>query len=182
MAYLYIQAVHIIGVVIWFAGLFYLGRLFVYHKEAEARPELERKVLLEQFALMEKRLWFAITWPGLCITVAFGIFMLFSIGMPGWIHAKLLLVVFLVAYHLYCGVLRTQLSEGRCRWTSKQLRMFNEVPSLLLVAIVFIVVLKDAFSWPILLGILALLGVSIMYTVKWYAKKRQQADAASASA
>ena len=68
-SYLYIQAIHIIGVVVWFAGLFYIGRLFVYHKEASRRPEPERKILEEQFTIMERRLWYAITWPGLCITV-----------------------------------------------------------------------------------------------------------------
>ncbi|MEC7218554.1 MAG: CopD family protein, partial [SAR324 cluster bacterium] len=118
-SYLYIQAIHIIGVVVWFAGLFYIGRLFVYHKEASRRPEPERKILEEQFAIMERRLWYAITWPGLCITMIFGTLMLLYIGLPPWIHAKLGLVVLLVGYHLYCGRLRRQLEEGTCRWNGR---------------------------------------------------------------
>ena len=172
-SYLYIQAIHIIGVVVWFAGLFYIGRLFVYHKEASRRPEQERKILEEQFTIMERRLWYAITWPGLCITMAFGTLMLLYIGLPPWIHSKLGLVVLLVGYHFYCGRLRKQLEEGTCSWNGRLLRMFNEVPALLLVAIVFIVVLKDLLSWTVLLIILVLLAISILVTIKWYARHRK---------
>ncbi len=73
MYYLYLKVFHIIGVIVWFAGLFYLGRLFVYHREAEDRPELERTTLKSQFSLMERRLYYGIAWPGLCISVVFGI-------------------------------------------------------------------------------------------------------------
>ena len=174
-SYLYIQAIHIIGVVVWFAGLFYIGRLFVYHKEASRRPEPERKILEEQFTIMERRLWYAITWPGLCITVVFGTLMLLYIGLPPWIHTKLALVALLIVYHLYCGRLQKQLEEGNCRWNARLLRLFNEAPALLLVAIVFNVVLKDLLSWTVLLVILALLAVSIFITVRWYTRHRKSA-------
>ena len=174
-SYLYIQAIHIIGVVVWFAGLFYIGRLFVYHKEASRRPEPERKILEEQFTIMERRLWYAITWPGLCITMVFGTLMLLYIGLPPWIHTKLALVALLIVYHLYCGRLQKQLEEGNCRWNARLLRLFNEVPALLLVAIVFNVVLKDLLSWTVLLVILALLAVSIFVTVRWYTRHRKSA-------
>ena len=174
-SYLYIQAIHIIGVVVWFAGLFYIGRLFVYHKEASRRPEPERKILEEQFTIMERRLWYAITWPGLCITMVFGTLMLLYIGLPPWIHTKLALVALLIVYHLYCGRLQKQLEEGNCRWNARLLRLFNEAPALLLVAIVFNVVLKDLLSWTVLLVILALLAVSIFVTVRWYTRHRKSA-------
>jgi putative membrane protein len=103
----------------------------------------------------------------------FGALMLLYIGLPPWIHAKLGLVVFLVGYHLYCGRLRRQLEEGTCRWNGRLLRVFNEVPALLLVAIVFIVVLKDLLSWTVLLIILALLAISILVTIRWYARYRK---------
>jgi putative membrane protein len=103
----------------------------------------------------------------------FGALMLLYIGLPPWIHIKLGLVALLIGYHLYCGRLRRQLEEGNCRWNGRLLRLFNEVPALLLVAIVFIVVLKDLLSWTVLLVILALLAISILVTIRWYARYRK---------
>ncbi len=180
MDLLVMKSLHIIGVVVWFAGLFYIGRLFVYHKEVEDRPETEREVLTAQFALMEKRLWFAITWPGMVVTLLMGFGLLRYYGFPSWLHAKLLLVVVLVGYHLLCGRLRKQLLAGQCSWSGKQLRMFNEVPSLLLIAIVFAVVLKDQLSWPIFIGILVGVGVLMGVMVQYLAKRRKR-KASSAS-
>ena len=172
---LYLKALHIIGVVVWFAGLFYLGRLFVYHQEAQSKPEPECSILSAQFALMERRLWYAITWPGLCITVIFGSVLLHFWGFPDWLHAKLGLVALLIGYHLWCGRLRTQLAEGTCTWNSRRFRLFNEGPSLLLIAIVFVVVLKDAISWPWLLLGLAGTGGIIRITV-WAVAARKPAN------
>ncbi len=172
---LYLKALHIIGVVVWFAGLFYLGRLFVYHQEAQSKPEPECSILSAQFALMERRLWYVITWPGLCITVIFGSVLLHFWGFPDWLYAKLGLVALLIGYHLWCGRLRAQLAEGTCTWNSRRFRLFNEVPSLLLIAIVFVVVLKDAVSWPWLLLVLAGIGGIIGITV-WVVAARKQAN------
>ncbi|GIT06653.1 MAG: hypothetical protein CM1200mP30_02830 [Pseudomonadota bacterium] len=83
MYYLYLKVFHIIGVIVWFAGLFYLGRLFVYHREADDRPEPERTTLKSQFSLMERRLFYGIAWPGLCISVVFGIALIIKIRIPG---------------------------------------------------------------------------------------------------
>ena len=101
MSLLYLKALHLIGVIVWFAGLFYLGRLFVYHCEADERPEPESRILKAQFELMEKRLYYGITWPGMCITILFGTAMLMEWGLPIWIHTKIVLVVLLVLYHLW---------------------------------------------------------------------------------
>ena len=174
MFMLSIKALHIIAVVVWFSGLFYIGRLFVYHQEANQRAEAEQQVLKPQFALMEKRLWYAITWPGMIATVISGVLLLYYIGIPGWIHAKLFLVAVLLAYHGGCGRLRRQLLSERCSWSSRQLRMFNEIPSLLLVTIVFVVVLKDQLSWPVLLLGITGLAVVIMGGVQLIAKKRKR--------
>ena len=173
---LYLKVFHIIGVVVWFSGLFYIGRLFVYHQEANQMPENEKTVLKAQFALMERRLWYAITWPGFWVTLGMGLALLHLWGFPGWIHIKLILVLLLVIYHLVCGMLRKQLLEDGCRLTSTQLRMFNEIPTLLLVAIVFVVVFKDAFSWinlGFLIGGLALLIVGVILLRKTLLPKKK---------
>ncbi len=169
-----LKALHIIGVVVWFSGLFYIGRLFVYHKEAEEHPEAECKVLQDQFALMEKRLWYAITGPGMVITLAMGLALIHYFGLPAWLMIKLVLVFILLGYHWACGNVRQQLVEHQCSWTGKQLRMFNEMPSLLLISIVFVVVLKSQLSWPIFLTALAALIVVIGATVQFYAKVRKR--------
>ena len=168
------KALHIIAVVVWFSGLFYIGRLFVYHQEANQRGEVERQVLKPQFALMEKRLWYAITWPGMIGTVITGLMLLYYWGIPGWIHAKLILVAVLLGYHGACGSVRRQLLSDRCSWSSRKLRMFNEIPSLLLVTIVFAVVLKEQLSWPILLLGIAGLAMVIMGAAQLYAKVRKR--------
>lgn len=158
-----VKSLHIVGVVVWFAGLFYIARLYVYHKELDGRSEQEKAVLEPQFSLMERRLWYAITWPGMIVTVVMGSSLLIWFGFPPWIHAKLGLVVLLLLYHLQCGRLRKQLVAKQCTWSSKKLRMFNEVPSVLLVMIVFAVVMKNQLSWPIfmisMLGFVLVMGV-----------------------
>ena len=174
MSLLYFKALHLIGVIVWFAGLFYLGRLFVYHREADERPEAERTALKAQFALMEKRLYYGITWPGLCITIIFGTALLTEWGIPPWIHGKIGLVALLVLYHLWCGQLRKKLLNEKCGWSGKQFRLFNEIPTLLLVSIVFLVVFKEAFSWTIFLLILAGMMLVIGVTVQLLAKRRKK--------
>jgi putative membrane protein len=174
MSLLYFKALHLIGVIVWFAGLFYLGRLFVYHREADECAEPERGTLKTQFALMEKRLYYGITWPGLCITILFGSAMLIEWGLPPWVLTKIGLVVLLVLYHLWCGYLRKKLLYEKCGWSGKQFRLFNEIPTLLLVSIVFLVVFKDVFSWSVFLLILAGILLMIVVTVELLAKKRQK--------
>ena len=173
MYYLYLKVFHIIGVIVWFAGLFYLGRLFVYHREADDRPEPERTTLKSQFSLMERRLYYGIAWPGLCISVVFGIALIFASGFPGWLHTKLALVVLLVVYHLWCGHLRKLLLTEKCSWSGTKFRLFNEIPTLLLFSIVFIVVFKSAISWNALLLILGGLILVIGGAVHLRARRRK---------
>ncbi len=135
---LWLKAFHIIAMVTWFAGLFYLPRLFVYH--ADARDALG----CERFCIMERRL-FAIMTVGAVATIAFGAALLAatpaSLAMP-WMHAKLALVALLIGYHGYCYRLNRAFAEGRNVHTGKWYRLFNEIPSLLLIGIVVLVVVK----------------------------------------
>ena len=173
MYYLYLKVFHIIGVIVWFAGLFYLGRLFVYHREADDRPEPERTTLKSQFSLMERRLYYGIAWPGLCISVVFGIALIITSGFPSWLHAKLAFVIVLVVYHLWCGHLRKLLLKENCSWNGTKFRLFNEIPTLLLFSIVFIVVFKSAISWNYFLIIFAVLTLVIVGSVLLMARRRK---------
>lgn len=135
---LWLKAFHIIGVVTWFAGLFYLPRLFVYHAEA-SEPALRVRLVV-----MERRL-LVMTHIGGALAIALGIATLASEPFylhAAWLHVKLVLVLVLVIYHLWLVKLTHDFAAGRCHWTSRRLRWFNEVPSVLLVAIVILAVVK----------------------------------------
>jgi protoporphyrinogen IX oxidase len=176
MAYYWFKAFHIIGVVVWFAGLFYLVRLFIYHVEAEAEPEPARGILQKQYTIMEKRLYGIITTPGMVVTVAMAIALL--VQMPeylkdGWMHAKLGLVALLLGYHFYCARIMGQLHRGECRWSSQQLRALNEAPTLLLVAIVMLVIFKNNFPTGATTWLMVGLVVFMAATIQLYARKRR---------
>ena len=170
-AYHYILAVHIIFVVCWFAGLFYIVRLFIYHTEAQEKPEPEKTILSKQFAIMERRLWNVITVPSMLLTVAAGITMLCLFPawlQQPWMHIKLTFVGGLIVYHFICQHKIKQMRNGIFKWTSTQLRIWNEVCTIFLFAIVFLAVLKDAISW--IYGIVGLIVFTmiIMSAVKIY--------------
>jgi len=136
---LWLKALHIIFMVTWFAGLFYLPRLFVYHAMSE--DEISR----ERFKIMERKLYYGIMTPGAILTILFGVWLWLELGLGfggGWLHAKLALVGLLVAYHFYCGKLLADFKLERNRKSHVWFRWFNEVPVLLLIAIVLLVILK----------------------------------------
>ena len=134
---LWVKALHIVFVVTWFAGLFYLPRLFVYHAMAEDRVSLDR------FALMERKLYWGIMAPGAVLALASGIWLWLGWGFSGgWLYAKLALVLLLVAYHLWCGKLIADLRDGRNTRSHRWFRWFNELPVLALFAVVILVVVK----------------------------------------
>lgn len=169
--YLYIKSVHIIFVVSWMAGLFYIVRLFIYHIEANDRPVEERNLLQKQFQVMESKLWNIITVPAMLLTVASGIGMILVnpyLLKMNWMLVKIGFVIGLLIYHFICQRIIRQLKEGDFRWTSTQLRFWNEGATILLVAIVFTVVLKTAVDW--LYGLIGLFVfiVVIMSAVKIY--------------
>ncbi|CAM4445992.1 MAG: hypothetical protein LEGION0403_FIIPPAGN_01174 [Legionella sp.] len=137
---LYVKAFHIIAMVAWFAGLFYLPRLFVYH--ADTQDEISN----ERFKIMERRLYYGITWPAAILTTVLGLWLLSYNPSyylkAGWMHAKLTLVVILWGYHLLCGHYRKAFAQGKNQKSSRFFRMYNEAPTLLLVGIVLLVVVK----------------------------------------
>ena len=159
MAYDYLKALHIIFVVTWFAGLFYLPRLFIYFAEAGERPEAERKVLQDQFLIMQRRLWYGITWPSCILTLVFGSSLLhhwFPLSENPWLIVKLCFVGFLFLYHLSLGHIYKKHKEGLTPYSSFKLRIWNEVSTIFLVAVVFLVVLKNVLSMGY--GLLGLVG------------------------
>jgi putative membrane protein len=169
-----LKALHIVAVVAWFAGLFYIVRLFVYLAEARERPEAERRVLDPQLRLMARRLWFGITWPAGVATVVLGLSMLPLFWPPAtWLELKLALVGVLVGYHLQCHRIHRALQAGEPTWSARAFRVWNEVATLLLVGIVFLVVLKDALSllWGTV-GLAAFAGL-LMLGITAYRRLRQ---------
>ncbi|MCF6348406.1 MAG: CopD family protein [Flavobacteriaceae bacterium] len=179
MDFLNLKALHIIFVITWFAGLFYIVRLFIYHAEAELKTEPEKRILQTQYKLMSKRLWLIITWPSAIITSIFAFWMLYQnplyLEMP-WMHVKLGFVVLLYAYHLACHKIYTQLQNDIVKYSSKQLRIWNEVATIILFSIVFLVVLKNAVNWIYgVIGII-LFSIVLMLAVKLYKRMRVKND------
>lgn len=162
MHILYIKALHLIFVVTWFAGLFYIVRLFIYHVEAHSEEDNVRVILQTQYKLMEKRLWYGITWPSMILTVIFGLWLAYERGLfySPWLHIKFALIAGLIFYHLYCGKILKQLAQDQITYTSNFLRIWNEVATLFLVSIVFLAVLKNTVSW--VWGVAGLLGFTLL--------------------
>ncbi len=166
--YLYLKALHIIFVVTWFAGLFYMPRLFIYNVEANNEASPAKEVLQRQFSIMIKRLWYGITWPSAIITLILGTTVMYQtewiehlLDEGGrWLLIKLGFVVFLYAYHLSLHVIALQQLKGLFKYSSTQLRIWNEVATIFLIAIVMLVVVKQSISlvWG-LVGLVVLIGV-----------------------
>lgn len=136
---LWLKALHIIAMVAWFAGIFYLPRLFVYHADTHDAISLQR------FKVMERRLYFGIMWPAMLLTLGFGVSLLVVVPdylRMGWLHAKLSLVGLLVVYHLYCGRCLANFSRDKNEYSAKFYRFFNEIPTILLIGMVILAVVK----------------------------------------
>jgi len=167
--YTYIKALHIIFIVTWFSGLFYIVRLFVYHTEAGERPEPEKSILQLQFRLMIRRLWLGITWPSAILTLIFGPWMMILLGgVPTWLAIKLCFVVGLYGYHFSLQAIYNQQMKGIFRFSSQQLRIWNEVATIFLVAIVMLATVKQNMSWAWgLLGLVCFV-VLLMSAIRIY--------------
>ncbi len=177
MAYFWYKAFHIIGVVVWFAGLFYLVRLFIYHTEANDEPEPAQSILKKQYGLMEKRLFNIITTPGMVVTVAMAGGLLTTepeVLQQGWMQVKLVFVALLLAYHIYCKRLMRKLEEGTCGWSGQQLRALNEAPTILLVSIVLLAVFKNSLPTDLTVWVIFALVIAMAVTIQLYAKKRKR--------
>lgn len=171
MEYNHIKAIHIIFVTSWFAGLFYLPRLFVYHVEANNKPEIERKILQEEYKRMQKILFNAIMIPAMWLTILSGITMVYlvwweSFEVHKWLQLKLGFVIGLIVYHFFCRKLILELRQDKYRFTGFQLRLFNEIATIFLFAIVFLVVLKNAVDWIWGIVGLVIFAVVIMSAVR----------------
>jgi protoporphyrinogen IX oxidase len=172
--YPYIKALHIIFIVTWFSGLFYIVRLFVYSAEANVKPEPKRTILLKQFGIMQKRLWYGITWPSAILTLIFGIWIGILFGsLPAWLLVKLFFVLGLFIYHLSLHSIFKQQQEEDFRWTSQQLRTWNEVATLFLISIVMLAVVKELLS--VVWGVVVLVAFTtvLLLAIKLYKKYRK---------
>lgn len=176
MDFKYILALHVIFVVCWFAGLFYMVRLFIYTKEANEKEEPARSILTEQLTLMQKKLWFIITWPSAIGTFIFGGWMIFLnlgyyLSQP-WMLLKLVFVGLLALYHLQCHAYYKQQKAGIFKASSFKLRLFNELATIFLVAIVFLVIVKSAGG--LVWGMLGLFIFAALLMGGVYIYKRQR--------
>ncbi len=173
--YSYIKALHIIFIVTWFSGLFYIVRLFVYHTEAAEGPELERTILQRQYRVMIRRLWLGITWPSAILTLIFGPWMWIMMdSMPAWLMVKLGFVLGLYAYHFSLHYIYRQQMNGVFRYSSQQLRIWNEMATVFLVAIVMLATVKDSMSWIRGLTGLLLFVIVLMGAIRIYKKIRMK--------
>lgn len=178
--YLYLKALHIIFIVTWFAGLFYMPRLLIYNTEAGSKPAEARDVLRSQFSIMMKRLWFGITWPSAVITLILGLSVLWKgdwfevFASQTWLHIKLAFVVLLYTYHFSLHVLLKQQLKGIFKYSSQQLRIWNEVATIFLISIVMLVVVKKSLSF--VWGLVGLIGLIIilMLAIRIYKKLRSK--------
>ncbi len=173
--YFYVKALHIIFVVTWFSGLFYIVRLFVYSAEANQKSEPERSILLNQFSMMQKRLWYGITWPSAILTLIFGTSIGFLYGsLPSWLLVKLIFVLLLFIYHLSLHSIFRQQQKENFKWSSQRLRLWNELATLFLIAIVMLAVVKElmSFVWGIA-GLIAF-AVILLIAIRIYKKYRNR--------
>lgn len=178
--YNYIKALHIIFIVTWFSGMFYIVRLFIYHSEAQEKPEPEKSILTNQFRIMIKRLWLGITWPSAVFTLLFGSWTWILMGeFPDWLAIKLVFVGLLYIYHMTLHLIYRQQLAGEFEFSSQKLRIWNEIATVFLFVIVFMAVGKDLISWTrILLGMIILV-LLLMAGIKIYKIVRERKDPGS---
>jgi len=174
--YNYIKALHLIFVITWFSGLFYMVRLFVYHTEAKEKSQPEQNILIEQYQLMQNRLWNIITFPSAILATFFAIILLFLnpiLLQTNWMQIKLVFVVLIWVYQLKTHHIYKQLQQNKTKYSSYFFRVWNEIATLILFSVVFLAILKNSFRWFV--GVVGLLGLAIllMLGVRLYKKIRK---------
>jgi putative membrane protein len=173
MEYNYIKALHLIFVITWFAGLFYIVRLFVYHAEAKQKPQPEQDILIKQYQLMQYRLWYIITWPSAVLASLFAFYLLYlnpAWLSQSWMHVKLAFVLLLYIYHAKCHQIFRQLQQNNVKHTSNFFRIWNEGATIILFAVVFLVILKSAINW--VFGVIGIFVFSILIMLGFRLYKR----------
>jgi putative membrane protein len=175
--YNYIKSLHLIFVITWFAGLFYIVRLFVYQIEAAQKTSPEKEILQKQYKIMTYRLWYIITWPSAVLASIFAISLLYIspsfLEMP-WMHVKLGFVFALYLYHWKCQIIFNELQKDEVKYTNNWMRLWNEGATIILFAVVFLVILKNAVNW--IYGVIGifLFSILIMLGFKFYKKIRER--------
>ncbi|MEN8817242.1 MAG: CopD family protein [Nonlabens sp.] len=175
--YEYVKSLHLIFVITWFAGLFYIPRLFVYQIEAHLKAEPEKSILLKQLKIMTSRLWYIITWPSAILATVFAVWLL--VLNPYWLHAswmhvKLGFVVLLIIYQIKTQFIFKELQNNVVNWTSNGMRIYNEGATLILFAVVFLVILKSAINWVYGLVGLLVFAIILMLLFKIYKRVREK--------
>jgi len=177
MLYNYLKALHLIFVITWFAGLFYIVRLFVYQIEAQLKPAPEKEILGKHLKIMAKRLWYIITWPSMILAVGFGIWLL-SIRVvlitDTWMQVKLGFVLFLIIYHFICHKYFKQLQNDIVKHSSNYMRLFNEGATIVLFAVVFLVNFRYSIDWVYGTVGLLLFALLLMAGFKIYKQIRER--------
>jgi len=175
--YNYVKALHVLFIVTWFSGLFYIVRLFIYNREAADKPEPEKSILQKQFAVMIRRLWLGITWPSAVLTLVFGLWTLQLYGtIPGWLILKLCFVGGLYLYHFSLQHIYNNQAKGKFTYSSNQLRIWNEVATVFLLSIVMLVVVKENMS--VVWGVVGLIifVIILMSAIKIYKAIRDRGN------
>ncbi len=176
MAYYWFKAFHIVGIVCWFAGMFYLPRLFVYHAEAYEQPEPARTILTQQYQVMEKRLYSIIMTPAMLLTITMAIGLVTTepdILKQPWMHIKLACVLLLVGYHHVCKRIMKKLAANECQMTGQQFRWFNEFPTVFFVIVVMLAVFKTNFPTDGATWLITAMVVGMAAAIQLYARKRR---------
>ena len=175
--YQYLKSLPLIFVITWFAGLFYIPRLFIYHIEANSKPKDQKDILIEQFKIMSKRLWLIITWPSAILAIGFAI-ALFVLN-PGlinldWMKVKLIFVFLLILYHIKTHLIYKELQNDKINYSSNFMRYWNEGATIILFSVVFLITLKSATSW--IFGVLGIISLSFFLAlgIKLYKKARNE--------
>jgi len=178
--YNYLKSLHLIFVITWFAGLFYIVRLFVYQIEANDKPSPEKEILQKQYKIMTYRLWYIITWPSAVLASIFAFWMLFftDLGkswllMP-WMHVKLGFVFVLYFYHYKCHKIYQELQNDQVKYTTNYMRLWNEGATIILFAVVFLVILKNAINWIYGVVGIMLFSILIMLGFQFYKRIRER--------
>ena len=175
--YNYIKALHLIFIVTWFAGLFYIPRLFIYHIEASEKPSPDKEILTTQLKLMTKRLWNIITWPSAILSTIFAIWLVVLQPIwltETWMLVKLGFVVLLIIYHMKSHQIFKQLQRDEIKYTSRFMRIWNEGATLILFAVVFLVILKSTFTWIFGVVGIIVLGILLMMGIRLYRRIQQK--------
>ncbi len=177
MSYYYLKSLHLIFVITWFSGLFYIVRLFIYHTEAQDKAQNEKQILSDQFKIMQKRLWYGITWPSAILSALFGLSLIhnyFPINDHPWLVLKIFFLIGLFSYHFFCHRIFKELQNNKFKYSSLWLRGWNEVATIFLFAIVFLAITKSLIDFTIGFIGLVFLSILLFLGVRIYKKKREK--------